>query len=41
MTNDSLHLAAGFRAGIALLATNDTSFDAVPGFTVYRPSDLA
>jgi predicted nucleic acid-binding protein len=40
MTNDSLHLAAGLRVGLRLVATADPQFDAVPGITVFRPDDL-
>jgi predicted nucleic acid-binding protein len=31
LTNDSLHLAAGLRAGVNFLATADSQFDTVPG----------
>ena len=40
MTNDSLHLAAALRAGVTLMATNDSQFDAVPGLTVFKPDDV-
>jgi len=40
LTNDSLHLAAGLRAGISSLATNDPQFDAVPGISVFKPDDV-
>ncbi len=40
LTNDSLHLAAGLRAGIRYVATSDSDFDAVPGIVVCRPGDL-
>jgi len=40
LTNDSLHLAAGLRAGVGLLATADPQFDAVPGLTVFKPDDM-
>jgi predicted nucleic acid-binding protein len=40
LTNDSLHLATGLRAGVNLLATADPQFGAIPGLTVFRPEDL-
>jgi len=41
LTNDSLHLAAGWRAGIVTLATNDSHFDRVPGIKLFKPSDVS
>lgn len=40
LTNDSLSLAAGLRAGVNLLATADSQFDTVPAVTVFKPDDL-
>jgi predicted nucleic acid-binding protein len=40
LTNDSLHLAAGLRAGVNLLVTADLQFDTVAGITAFRPDDL-
>lgn len=40
LTNDSLHLAAGLRAGVTSLATNDPQFDAMPGVKVFKAEDV-
>ena len=40
LTNDSLHLAAGLRAGLTLLATADSHFDSIPKLTVFKPDDV-
>ena len=40
LTNDSLHLAAGSRNGISLLATSDPQFYAIPDLTVFCPDDI-
>ncbi|MEI7936716.1 MAG: hypothetical protein WCK27_08520 [Verrucomicrobiota bacterium] len=40
LTNDSLHLAAGLRAGVNFLATADPQFDTVPGISVFKPGDV-
>jgi predicted nucleic acid-binding protein len=40
LTNDSLHLAAGLRAGVNFLVTADSQFDTVPGISVFKPGDL-
>ncbi|HRY47643.1 MAG TPA: type II toxin-antitoxin system VapC family toxin [Candidatus Paceibacterota bacterium] len=40
LTNDSLHLAVGLRAGVNHLATADPQFDVVSGVTVFKPGDL-
>lgn len=40
LTNDSLHLAAGLRAGLRLLATSDPQFSTVPGLTLFMPDDI-
>lgn len=40
LTNDSLIVAAAQEYGISSLASRDDDFDAVPGLTVYKPTDL-
>jgi predicted nucleic acid-binding protein len=40
LTNDSLHLAAGFRASVNLVATADPQFDQIPGIQIAKPDDL-
>lgn len=40
LTNDSTNLAVIKRLGIRGIATADASFDAIPGLTVYIPSDI-
>lgn len=41
LSNDSLNLAIARRHGIKEIATADKSFDAIQGFIVYKPGDLA
>ena len=40
LTNDSLNFAVAKRLGIQEIATADTSFDAVQGTIVYKPTDV-
>lgn len=40
LTNDSLHLAAGLRAGLTMVATNDSRMNDIPEITFFRPSDV-
>jgi predicted nucleic acid-binding protein len=40
LTNDSLLVATGLRAGVGQLATADPQFDAVSGVTVFKPEDV-
>ena len=40
LTNDSMIVAAMRRYGVSLIATNDRQFNAVPGITVFSPSDV-
>jgi predicted nucleic acid-binding protein len=41
LTNDSLQLAVGARAGVNVIATADSQFAVVTGWTVYRPDDVS
>ena len=40
MVNDSLVVASMEEENLSLLATNDTGFSILDGFSLYRPSDL-
>jgi predicted nucleic acid-binding protein len=40
LTNDSLLLAVGLRAGVTAFATSDSQFDNVSNLTVFKPDDL-
>jgi predicted nucleic acid-binding protein len=40
LTNDSMIVAAMRGYGVSLIATNDRQFNAVPGITVFSPSDV-
>lgn len=40
LTNDSLLLAIGLRAGVTAFATSDSQFDKVNNLTVFKPDDL-
>jgi len=40
LTNDSLNLACGLRAGVSDLATADRQLQAAPSIMVWRPDDL-
>ncbi|HWZ43711.1 MAG TPA: PIN domain-containing protein [Candidatus Saccharimonadales bacterium] len=40
LTNDSIIVAAMREYGLSLIATNDRQFDAVPGITVFSPTDV-
>ena len=40
LTNDSIIVAAMRGYGVSLIATNDRQFDAVPGITVFSPTDV-
>ena len=40
LTNDSMIISCMRNWGIAMLATNDSDFEAVAGITVYKPNDV-
>jgi predicted nucleic acid-binding protein len=40
LTNDSIIIAAMRGYGVSLIASNDRQFDAVPGITVFSPTDI-
>lgn len=40
LTNDSLLLAVGLRAGVTAFATSDSQLDNVSNLTVFKPDDL-